>query len=353
MNKLIDNQILRAAAAIVLAITPLAAAAQTATPRPPDKKTSYPPYPEAPISRPATPAPYPKPDPVTHGSFERSIKVDPQINLILSCVREGTVKVNGWNRNEVRVLIDEGSKFAFSTLEKNPKTGEPVWIKVVSVESKNKYGSNNECISGGEIQVDAPVSAAVTIKGYDIATTVDAIRKVEVAITGGDVAVRNVAKGVKVSAGRGDVTVDSSQGAMDLLTTTGNIMVFQGGPSEFGDDFRAKTTNGAIALQSLEYRKTTVNSISGSVAYTGEIKSSGSYAMTTNRGSLRLTIPERSSFQMWATYGSGTFFSELPVDLATENITPGPIKTIRGKLGSNDATLKLETTNGSILIKKM
>ena len=356
MNKLIDNYILHAAATIVIAITPLVATAQTATPRPPEKpgvKTSYPPYPPAPISRAGTPDPAPRPDPNLRDNSERSIKVDPGVNLLLGCVREGTVKVNGWNRNEVRVLISDGSRFVFSTLQKNNKTGEPEWIKVVNAESRNKYGTNSECIAGNEIQVDAPVNATVTIKGYDINTTVDTIDRVEVVITGGDVAVRNVANGVKVSAGRGDVTVDSSRGAMDLETTTGNILVFQAGPSKVGDDFRAKTNNGAIALQSLEYRKTTVGSISGSVAYTGEIQNSGSYTMSTTRGSIRLAIPVKSSFQMWATYGFGTFQSDLPIDIATENITPGPLKTLRGKIGTDDATLKLTTSNGSILIKKM
>lgn len=353
MNKLIDNYILHAAATIVIAITPLVATAQTATPRPPEKpgvKTSYPPYPPAPISK---PDPYPRPDPNPRDNSERSIKVDPSVNLLLSCVREGTVKVNGWNRNEVRVLISDGSRFAFSTLQKNTKTGEPEWIKIVNAESRNRYGTNSECIAGSEIHVDAPMNATVTIKGYDINTTVDTVDKLEVAVTGGDVSVRNVASGVTVSAGRGDVTVDSSKGAMNLETTTGNILVFQGGPSKVGDEFRAKTNNGAIALQSLEYRRMVVGSISGSVAYTGEIQNSGSYSMSTTRGSIRLAIPVKSSFQIWATYGFGTFHSDLPIDIATENITPGPLKTLRGKLGTNDATLKLTASNGSILIKKM
>lgn len=353
MNKLIENQILCAAATLVIAITPFAAAAQTAIPRPPEKtvvKTPYPPYPEAPIAR---PAPYSRPDPVSNGSVEKSIKVDPKVNLVLGCVREGTVKVNGWNRNEVRVLVEEGSKFAFTAVQRDPKTNEPVWIKVVNAEAKNRYGPNSECISGGDIQVDAPINATITIKGYDINTTIDTVDSVEVVLTGGDVTVRNVANGIKVSSGRGDVTVDSSRGAMVLETTTGNILVFQGSPSRVGDEFKAKTNNGAISLQSLEYRKTTVSSITGSVAYTGEIQNSGSYTMSTTRGSIRLAIPVKSSFQMWATYGFGTFESELPIDIATENITPGPIKTLRGKIGNDDATLKLTTSNGSILIKKM
>ncbi|MEQ1605673.1 MAG: DUF4097 family beta strand repeat-containing protein [Pyrinomonadaceae bacterium] len=356
MNKLIDNPILRAAATIVLAITPFAVSAQKATPQPPEKpdiKSTPPPRTlPAPTSRASSPAPHPRPEPPSRDTGEKSIKVDPNVNLWLGCVREGSVKINGWNRNEVRVFIEDGSKFAFSTTQKNNK-GEPVWIKLVSAESKNKYGPNSECISGGEIQVDAPINATISIRGYDINTTIDTVRKVEVTVTGGDVSVRNVTSGIMVSAGRGDVTVDSSQGKMNLETTTGNILVFEGGPSEIGDAFRAKTNNGAIVLQTLDFRQITVGSVTGSVAYTGEIQNGGSYDMNTSKGSIRLTIPVKSSFQMWATYGFGNFSSEIPIDIATENIMPGPIKTVRGKAGTGGATLKLTTNNGSISIKKM
>ena len=355
MNKLLDISILRAATALVFAITPFAVTAQTATPRPPERPvvtTNAPPAPRAPITRISTPSPYPKPAAEPNDSSEKSVKVASNVNLLLGCVREGSVKVNGWNRNEIRVLIVDGSKFTFRTLQKN-NAGEPVWIKLVSLDSKSKYGQNSECVSGNDIQIDAPVTATITVKGIEINTSIDSVKKVEVESIGGDVTVRNVSSGVKVSAGRGDVTVDSSQGAMNLETTTGNILVFQGGPSEIGDAFRAKTNNGAIALQSLDFRQVTVGSVTGSVAYTGEIQSSGSYNLNTSKGSIRLSIPLKSSFQMWATYGFGNFTSEIPIDIATENVMPGPLKTIRGKLGNGDATLNLATSNGSISIKKM
>lgn len=65
-----------------------------------------------------------------------------------------------------------------------------------------------------------------------------------------------------------------------------------------------------------------------------------------------MSLPALSSFQLYATYGAGTFDSEVPVKIATENISEGPVKTIVGKAGSGDAVLKLTTNNGSIAIKK-
>ena len=56
---------------------------------------------------------------------------------------------------------------------------------------------------------------------------------------------------------------------------------------------------------------------------------------------------------VYASYGYGTFSSEIPFKIATENITEGPVKTVVGTLGKGgDAVLKLSSVNGSIGIKK-
>ncbi len=345
MNKLIENSLLGIAATVFLAIAPASLSAQNprATPPPPP-----------PVARPEParrPAPYP--DPPTYGASERSIKVDSSVNLTLGCVIDGKVKVNGWSRNEVRVFIQNGNKFAFRILENNLKTDAPVWIKVLAVDGKSRYGPATDCLSGGNIIIDAPVNATITVKGREISTTIDSVKKVDIESIGGDVSLRNIGSGIRVTSHQGDITVESSEGAMNLNTTTGNILVFDGGPSEVGDVFKANTNSGAVALQDLKHRQVNVDSISGSVSYTGNILMGGSYSMRTSKGSLRLAIPASSSFQMWATYAFGDCSSELPIDISTENVTPGPIKSIRGKLGKGDATLKLTTTNGSISIRKL
>lgn len=351
MKKLVENLIL--AAAILLTFCGFAAAQTSRTEPPvrPDANIIKPPASPARSSLP--PAPRIKPTPESRDTNEKSIKVDASVNLLLGCVREGKVRVNGWNRNEIRVLVSDGNKFAFRTLQKNTKTGEPVWIKLVGWESNTKYGPNSECISADRVEIDAPMNAIITVKGLEISTFIDTVKRVDIETIGGDVSVRNISNGVKINAGRGDITVEASDGAMSLDTTTGNILVFEGGPSEIGDVFKAKTSSGAVALQDLEYRQIGVESVTGSVVYTGGILSGGSYNMRTSKGSIRMTIPANSSFQMWATYGFGNFSTEIPIDIITENITPGPIKTVRGKIGTGDATLKLTTNNGSIAVKKM
>lgn len=285
-------------------------------------------------------------------TFEQSIKVDPKINLSL-CVAQGVVKVNGWSRNELRVYVENGSRFAFKVLEKSSKTGDPVWLMISGIDGKSKYAAPSECISGAQIEIDVPTGASVNIKGQETTTTVDSVRKVSIRTIGGDISLRNIAEGVMASSGQGDVTVEGSEGAMTLESTTGNILVFEAGPSEIGDALKAKTNSGTISLQKVGHRQIEVNSISGSVAYSGEVLTGGSYTLGTSRGSIRLAIPAAASCRISATYGYGRFTTEIPVNIETENIFEGPIKTVVGSLGKGgDASLKLTTNNGSINIKK-
>jgi hypothetical protein len=300
--------------------------------------------------RPTTRVPAPLPMP-GGDTLERSIKVDSSINLSL-CVTQGNLKVNGWNRNEVRVFVRNGTKFGFKVQQKSQKSGDPVWIMVASDGSAGKYGSPNECVWGDEIEIDAPVNATLNLKGQEITTTIEGIRKVNVKNAGGDITIREVTDGVTASTYRGDLSVEDSTGAMMLESSTGNILVFDAGPSEIGDIFTAKTASGAVALQNVAHRQMEVKSVSGTVAFNGELLNGGSYSFGTTNGSIRLMLPQNTSCTVSATYGFGTFNSELPIKILTENISEGPVKSMVGKLGSGDATLKLTTSNGSIQVKK-
>lgn len=344
MIKLIETKTRWLAIAIVGLTASLASFSQEA--KPPKKQ----PFPSpAPHSVPSLPKP-PAPPELTS---ERSIKVDPNVNVWLPCVSRGSVKVTGWDRSEVRVFVDGGNKFSFTVQEKSAKTGEPVWIKVAGIPERPRYGPSSECIWGRDIEIDVPLNASVNIRGQEIISRIDSVRKAEIKVVGGNISLRNIANGVGAYAGQGDITVESSEGSVSLESTTGNILVFEAGPSEIGDMFRAKTNSGSISLQSVGHRQMDVSSISGSVSFSGDIRTGGSYNLRTLRGSIRMSIPETSSSRISATYGQGMFRSELPIDISTENVSPGPVKIIVGTLGTGgDSFIKLSSNNGGIFILK-
>lgn len=283
---------------------------------------------------------------------EKWIAVDPNVNISL-CVTEGHLKINGWSRKEVRVLVKDGSKFNFKVQQKDPRNNSPVWISLNGLEyTRGKYPTPTECIWGDVIEMDVPLNATLNIKGKETRTVIDSVRRVTVRNSGGNITLRNVTNGVNAVTYEGDVTVENSAGSMTLETTTGNILAFEAVPSEIGDCFSAKTNSGTISLQRLEHRQIEASSISGSVVFNGAILGGGIYGFTTTNGSIRLSLPPASSFRIMVSYGFGNFSSELPIKINTEDIHPGPVKSLTGLLGSGDATLRLTTNNGSVAIKK-
>lgn len=278
---------------------------------------------------------------------EKSLAVDSKVNISL-CVLEGNVKINGWERDEVRLFVKDGNPVEFKVRDKSKQNGKPVWITVFSLDTKSNKTS--ECFSGEEIEIDVPRNAIVHLKGQETTTSVNSVRKAIVKNIGGDISMRNISEGAEASTYEGNVIVENSSGAFSLESLNGNIVAFELNPSEIGDIFKAKTSNGTIVLQDLEHRQIEVNSISGAISFNGAFSSGGSYSFGTSNGTIALSIPKDTSCKFNATYGLGGFNSEIPVIKITETKTPR-LQNVVGTMGDGDATLNLTTSSGVIKIK--
>lgn len=290
----------------------------------------------------------------TGTTTERSIAVDPKVSVRM-CVTQGTVKVNGWGRNEVRAFVSDGTKFAFRVQQMSMKEdGKPVLLSLVGIRALPGGNTTTvDCISGDDIQLDVPENASLELSGRDSDFSVDSIRKVNINNNGGDITVGNVAEGVRAGTLQGNIVVERSQGNMVLTSQSGDIVAFDIQPSDAGDGFKAKTTGGSISIQKMQFRVLDVISISGSVVYDGALPSGGAYSFNTTNGSIRLMIPTDSSCRLTAIYGFGTFNSEIPIKDMRQLSAAGPVRTFVGTLGTGDCSLKLTTNSGSVVLKKL
>jgi Putative adhesin len=327
------------------------------------------PSPERPQPR-ATPNPIAKPEPaakpervavprkptrpapivVNESEFpaEKAINVEPKVNISL-CISEGKVTVNGWDRNEIRALVTNGSEVGFKVLQKKEK---PVWVEVLGYDPlKVKNINVDDCLSGQSIELNVPTGATVNLKSRESETSITDVAKVRVENVGGDIDLRNIANGIEAKTYEGDVTVENSSGAMSLNSTTGNILAFEVSSDEIGDIFKAKTANGAITLQNIGHTQVEANSSSGSVRFIGGMIAGGRYSIGTQNGTITFLIPTASSCKINATYNYGVFNSEIPM----KNIQKSPagsVQKLTATLGSGEANLTITTFNGAIRIRK-
>lgn len=282
---------------------------------------------------------------------EKSIEVNGKVAVTL-CVSQGEVKINGWNRNEIRAFVNRGSQVGFSVLAKS-ENKKPVHVKVLGYDpTREEEGfGRDECLYGKLIQLDVPFGASVKIKSRESKMTIESVTKAWVENSGGSVFFNNVSQGIDAKTFEGNVTVRNSSGAMTLETTTGNIVAYEASSDSFGDFFRARTIRGAITLQQIGYRDTEVNTNSGSINFIGKILSGGQYYFGSSESVITLFVPEDTSAKIVAFYGYGQLVSEFLFKEKQKENNEG-LQSFNGIIGGGDARINFKTVHGKIYLRK-
>jgi hypothetical protein len=196
----------------------------------------------------------------------------------------GTVEVQGWDRDEIEVHAVKTARQKESDLE---RVSIDVDAKPSAVSVVTRYPQNEGVEVAVEYTIHVPHGAHVEHIG-----TVN-----------------------------GTLRIAGVEAVEDLHTVNGNIEVFEGGGS-----VHAHTTNGNVHIELVHFRD-----------------KNGATAETTN-GSLLLAVPSDTQADLEARCMNGNFLSELPVSLES-TLKP---REIHGKLGNGGAPIRLHTVNGGI-----
>jgi len=198
----------------------------------------------------------------------------------------GTVEVQGWDREEVEIHAVKTAKQKESDLE---RVSIEVSAKPDSIAVDTRYPQDEGVEVVVEYTVHVPHGAHIEHLG-----TVN-----------------------------GTLRISGVDDLGDLHSVNGSIEVYEGGGA-----VHAHTTNGNLHIE---------------LAHMSE--KNGAFAETTN-GSVLLAIPSDTQAELEARSMNGTFFSELPLSMQS---TQRP-REVRGILGRGGAPIKLRTVNGGIRV---
>jgi DUF4097 and DUF4098 domain-containing protein YvlB len=196
----------------------------------------------------------------------------------------GTVEVQGWDRNEVEVHAVKTAKQGETDLD---RVSIEVDARPNAVSITTRYPQNEGVEVAVEYTIHVPHGARVEHIG-----TVN-----------------------------GTLRISSLENVEDLHTVNGDIEVF-----EAGGNIHAHTTNGNVHLE---------------LAHAPD--KSGATAETTN-GSLVLAVPADLEADLEARCLNGKFYSELPITVESSQRP----REVHGKLGRGGAPIHLRTVNGGI-----
>jgi len=198
----------------------------------------------------------------------------------------GTVDVQGWDRDVVEVHAVKTAKHRESDLE---RVSIEVDARPDAVSISTRYPQNE----GVEVAVDYTIHVPHGAHVEHIGTV------------------------------NGTLRIAGVEAVEDLHTVNGNIEVFEAGGS-----VHAHTTNGNVHLE---------------MAHLPD--KAGAFAETTN-GSLVLAVPSDMQADLEARCLNGNFSSELPMTMES-NQRP---REMHGKLGRGGAPIHLRTVNGGIRV---
>lgn len=196
----------------------------------------------------------------------------------------GSVEIQGWDRNEVEVHAVKTAKQKESDLER-------VYIDVDSKPDSLSITTRYPQNEGVEVAVDYTIHVPHGARLEHLGTINGTLRIAGVELVG------------------------------DLHTVNGNIEVFEAGGS-----VHAHTTNGNVRLELAHLRD-----------------KNGAVAETTN-GSLVLAVPSDTQADLEARCLNGNFYSELPIAMESSQKP----REIHGKLGHGGVPIHLRTVNGGI-----
>jgi DUF4097 and DUF4098 domain-containing protein YvlB len=203
---------------------------------------------------------------------------------------------------------------------------------------------------------------------------------------------------IRVKSIAGDIQVSKWKGDLALETISGDIKVDAGGRISLAktmsgdvsisgvtadDPLVVQSMSGTVTLESVKARYLDVNSVSGdlvlknvaceraelqtlsgSVEYSGQLQRNGRYEMKAHSGDIRLAVAGDTGFDLEANSFSGKIRSELPIKNEAaqeggEQDFPGGVRvnfpkraSFRGTYKDGSATVELTTFSGDIVITK-
>jgi hypothetical protein len=177
---------------------------------------------------------------------------------------------------------------------------------------------------GNTITVIVAEHARTTGKspGADIVVTVPADTTVKLTTNNGPIVVRGVEQSGNVGTSNGLIELIGVKGTFVAETSNGHI-----------------TVNDAVGSVMLE----TTN---GAINFAGEMTAGGRNIMKTSNGSIDIALQGTPSVEVDATTNNATIRSDIPINTSSTKSTK-----LEGTIGSGEANLTAETSNGSIVIR--
>ncbi len=256
----------------------------------------------------------------------------------------GSVRVTGWDRNEVSV---EGSLGAGTERLEFRNNGDDVEIHVVVPRARRR--NPNRVIGESHLEIMVPRNAALDIETATASIAVDGVSgEVSMESAVGALTFAGDSRFIDAESTGGDIDIATSatSAEVDINGGSGNVVVQLGGGS-----VSAETLTGALRVIGGRIDEGTFESVSGNIYFEGELAPRADLDFENFSGSVDLMIPASTSADFDITTYSGNIETEFGYEgQRTERSSPG--QEAEFTLGEGGADVMIEVFSGSVAIRQ-
>lgn len=160
--------------------------------------------------------------------------------------------------------------------------------------------------------------------------------------TNGPITLSPGAGGANLETTNGSVTAEGvAAGSVKIETTNGSVNV-----SDTAVSVKAETTNGSVTAAGCT-GETRVETTNGKIKYTTSAPPDGDISLEVINGSIEAAVPDDAELDIDASTVNGSVKSDLALTGGTQKR-----KSVSGVLNKPTHTMRLESVNGSIRLKK-
>lgn len=253
----------------------------------------------------------------------------------------GSVKVQGWDKNQVQVTGSIGDDV--DHLEVEADSGN-VYIRVILPH----HSHSDDCGECADLVVNVPrngrievntVSADVGVKDVSGAQQLETVSgEIVLASTSADITAKTVSGDVRVngSAPKARVAASGVSGNVDVAGIDGEL--------------DAESVSGDVHVGSGHVTRAQLSSTSGTVEYGAGFEKGGSYDFHNVSGDIKITLSGNPS----ARYDVSTFSGDIdnnfgPKPVRVSKYSPG--MELRFTNGSGDADVSIKTLSGDVTLR--
>lgn len=247
----------------------------------------------------------------------------------------GSVKVSGWDRNEVEVTgeLGEGTeKLEFTKAEKLTRVRVIVPNRSYNVDDTDLVIR----VPAGSVLSVNTVSADIAVQGVRGAQRLQAVSgDVHTEASGEDVECRTVS---------GDVVINGSgrKGLVSITTVSGDATA-----TRVAGEVNGNTVSGTFNLQAGEVTRSRLRSTSGDLGLTGQFAADARLDVESISGDVRLDFVGQPAGQFEVSSFNGEIRNCFgPKAQRTDEYAPG--RELRFQEGSGSARIRIKTLNGDI-----